>query len=111
MRRAFAEVTAGARVRAPAARLRGVLVAPMLSGGIEAILGVERYTAFGPVVMVGLGGTVVEVFRDVAFRAAPLDMATARDMIGELRGAALLGDFRGRGPADTKALAEALAAL
>ncbi|MGE0256003.1 MAG: acetate--CoA ligase family protein [Alphaproteobacteria bacterium] len=111
VRRAFAEVMAGARAKAPSARLRGVLVAPMLSGGVEAIAGVEHDPAFGPVVMVGLGGTMVEVFRDVAFRAAPFDTATARDMIGELRGAALLGDFRGRGPADTEALAQALAAL
>lgn len=111
VRRAFAEVMAGARAMAPAARLRGVLVVPMVTGGIEAIVGVERDPAFGPVVMVGLGGTMVEVFRDVAFRAAPFDTATARDMIGELRGAALLGNFRGRGPSDTEALAQALAAL
>ncbi len=100
-----------ARARAPAARLDGVLVAPMAETGVEAILGVQRDPVFGPVVMLGLGGVFVEVLRDVTFRLAPFDAAQARRMIAELKGAAVFDGVRGAPPADVDALAEALAAL
>lgn len=94
--------------RAPGAALDGVLVARMVAGD-ETILGVQRDPVFGPVVMFGVGGVLVEVYRDVAFRLAPFGPDEARAMIAEVRGAALLyDDFP---PADIDAIADALARL
>ena len=80
--------------RAPRAKLDGVLISPMVRGGVEMILGVQNDPVFGPVVMLGLGGIFVEVLRDVTFRIAPFGVEEAHRMIGELRGR---GDAR-RGP-------------
>jgi acetate---CoA ligase (ADP-forming) len=88
-----------------------VLVAPMLTGHIETIIGVKRDPVFGPVVMFGLGGIHVEVLKDVTFRLAPFDEAEAAEMIAEIRGHALLEGVRGGPPADVAALARALAAV
>jgi hypothetical protein len=104
-------VLARVKQRAPGARIDGCLVAPMVTGACETILGVQRDPVFGPVVMFGLGGVLVEVLRDVAFRAAPFDAAEAHRMIREVRGAAVLDGVRGRPPADVDALAAALARL
>jgi acetate---CoA ligase (ADP-forming) len=108
---AHADILARAQAYSPSARLLGVLVAPMETGGIETILGVQRDPVFGPVVVLGLGGVLVEIQKDVTFRRAPIDAAEARRMIGELRGAALFGGVRGAPPADVGALADAVAAL
>jgi acyl-CoA synthetase (NDP forming) len=97
--------------RMPRARIEGVLISPLLTGGVETILGVQQDPVFGPVVMLGLGGIFVEILRDVTFRLAPFGVEEARRMIGELRGAALLEGVRGRPPADRDALATALSAL
>jgi len=96
------------RRRAPAARLDGVLVQRMVSGGIEMLVGVKRDPLFGPAVVCGFGGVFVELLRDVAVRVPPLDRAEALAMLGELRGAALLRGVRGRPPADVDALADVL---
>ena len=109
--RAFAAVTAGARSARPDARLDGVLVSPMVTGGVEMILGVQHDATFGPVVMCGLGGVFVETLEDVSFRAAPFDAAEAHRMLHELQGFPLLAGARGRPPCDVDALATALAAL
>ncbi len=97
--------------QAPDARPDGVIVAPMIGGGIETILGVQVDPVFGPAVMFGLGGVFVEVFEDVSFRLAPFDHEEALAMIGETRGAKLLRGVRGRPSADMDALANALVAL
>jgi succinyl-CoA synthetase beta subunit len=78
---------------------------------LEMIVGVREDPQFGPFMLVGLGGILVEVTRDVAIRLLPVDEDTAREMIGSLRGAALLGTFRGRPPRDTDALVRALTGL
>jgi acyl-CoA synthetase (NDP forming) len=96
------------RRRAPGARVHGVVVQPMIAGGVEMIVGVKRDPVFGPAVVCGLGGVFVEVLRDVAVRVPPLDAAEAAAMIAELRGGALLRGARGRPPADVRALAETL---
>ncbi len=83
-----------------------VLVTGMVSEGVEAIIGAVRDPQFGPVVMVGLGGVLVEVLDDVAFRVAPVVGAEAQAMLGELRGARLLHGVRGRPPADLPAAAD-----
>jgi acetate---CoA ligase (ADP-forming) len=94
--------------RAPAARIEGVLVSPLLRDGVETIIGVQIDPVWGPVVMFGLGGIFVEVMRDVTFRIAPFAVDEARRMIGEIKGAAVLEGARGRPPADVEALAEVL---
>ena len=113
IRAAFDAILSRARAHDPAARLTGVLVAPMEGGAdcVEVLLGVQRDPVFGPVVVLGLGGVLVELLGDVTFRRAPIDAAEARAMIGELRGAALLDGLRGRPPADKDALVKALVAL
>jgi len=112
VRAAHAAILAGVAAAAPQARVRGVLVAPMQSEpGVECILGVQRDPVWGPVVMVGLGGVMVEVIRDVSFRIAPFGRADALAMIDALRGRRLLDAHRGRAAVDTGALADALVAL
>ena len=80
----------------------------MLRGGVETIIGIQRDPVFGPMVMFGLGGVSVELFRDVAFAPAPLDQAGAERLIGSVRGARLLEGWRGAPPADRAALVRAL---
>ena len=109
--KAYDELVARVLARAPRARLDGVLISPMVSGGVEMILGVQNDPVFGPVVMLGLGGIFVEVLRDVTFRVAPFGVEEARNMIRELRGAAMLEGARGQPPCDTEALAAALSKL
>jgi acyl-CoA synthetase (NDP forming) len=111
LRGAYDSILASCRGRCPEARLEGVLVARQAPPGVETILGVQRDPVFGPVVMVGLGGVLVEALGDVAFRVPPFDAAEARAMIEELRGAVLLNAFRGRGAVDKAALVDALVAL
>ena len=110
-RRAYETITARARAADPAVRIKGVLIAPMVTGGVETILGVRHDPTFGPVVMFGLGGTFVEVIDDVAFRVAPFGETQARRMIEETRAARVLGGTRGRGPYDMSALTAALSRL
>lgn len=97
------------QAKASGARLKGVLVAPMMRGGVECVLGVQNDPVFGPVVMVGLGGIFVEVLRDVVFRHAPVTAREAVDMLHELRGLPLLEGYRGHPAADIDALAQAIA--
>jgi acyl-CoA synthetase (NDP forming) len=108
---AFDAIMASARAYAPGARLDGVLVSPMVQGGVECILGAKTDAVFGPVVLFGLGGVFTEVLKDVAFRRAPFGPETARGMIDELRGAALLKGARGQPHANLDALAGAISRL
>jgi|HubBroStandDraft_4_1064222.scaffolds.fasta_scaffold00571_12 acyl-CoA synthetase (NDP forming) len=108
---AYGRLVARVKERAPRAKIDGVLISPMVSGGVEMILGVQNDAVFGPVVMLGLGGIFVEVLRDVTFRIAPFGLEEAHRMIGELRGAAMLQGARGQPPCDVEALAEALSKL
>jgi acyl-CoA synthetase (NDP forming) len=91
-------------VRRLGARSGGVLVSAMAARGLEIIVGVTRDLQFGHAVMFGIGGTLVEIFRDVAFRIVPFSEKDATDMIGETRGAKLLEGVRGGRPADVAAL-------
>jgi acetate---CoA ligase (ADP-forming) len=111
VRQAFDAVTARAAHAAPEAALKGCLVAPMVRGGVETILGVQWDPVFGPVVMLGLGGIFVEALKDVTFRLAPFDEDEAMRMIGELRALPVLKGTRGQPPADLSALAKALTTL
>ena len=88
--------------------LRRVLVQPMLSGGVEVLVGVVQEPVFGPLIVFGLGGVTTDVLGDVAARLTPLSSADADDMIRGLRAAPLLLGHRGTRPADTGALCDIL---
>jgi hypothetical protein len=87
------------------ARVDGVTVSPMRTGGVELLAGISVDPVFGPVLAVGLGGVFVEVLGDVSLRVLPAGQAEVIAMLGELRGAPLLRGARGRRPADLDALA------
>jgi acyl-CoA synthetase (NDP forming) len=111
VRRAVAEIRESVSRKRPEARIEGVLVAPMVTDGVETILGVQRDPVFGPVVLFGLGGVFTEVLEDVTLRVAPFDRDEALRMIAEIRGARMLEGVRGAPPGDVEALADTLVAL
>ena len=111
VRAAYERVLAAAKRYAPQARIDGVLVQPMAPPGREVILGVNRDPIWGPLLMVGLGGVLVEALGDVALAPVPLDHAAARALLDRLKGAQVLGPFRGAPPADTDALIELIVRL
>jgi acetyltransferase len=108
---AFEEMMTRIRSAYPQARLDGVLVQPMVSGGRELILGGRQDPQFGPVVVVGLGGIFVEILNEVSVRVAPLASWEAREMIEELRGAQILKGARGDQASDIEAVVDALLRL
>ena len=101
---AFDEITAAARRAAPDATIDGVSVQQMARRGIEVIVGVSTDPQFGPVIMFGLGGVLVEVLKDVSFRIIPIAQRDASQMIHEIKGFPLLEGYRGQDPADLAAL-------
>ena len=88
-----------------------VLVSEMVKGDREVMAGMARHKGFNPCVMFGLGGIFAEALKDTAFRLAPLSMADAVEMIGDIRAAEILGPFRGLPAVDWKALGEILRAV
>ncbi|GAA5233141.1 acetate--CoA ligase family protein [Verticiella sediminum] len=111
VRQGFETILQRVRTAAPQARIDGVLVAPMAGPGVETIVGVHVDPVFGAVMMFGLGGIFVELFRDVAFASAPLSPARARRLIRATRGSALLDGWRGAAPVDVQALVDVLCRL
>ena len=101
---AFAEIIEAVKKHQPDARIDGVAVQKMARPGIEVIIGMSKDPQFGPVLMFGLGGILVEVLRDVAFRIVPLEPRDARQMVREIKGFPVLQGFRGQEPADLEAL-------
>jgi acetyltransferase len=93
-----------------AAQIQGFLVQEMVDG-LEMILGVREDPQYGPFMLAGFGGIMVEVMHDVAIRLLPIDEDTARDMLRSLRGGALLGAFRGKPPRDVDAVMRAMTGL
>ncbi|HET7036429.1 MAG TPA: acetate--CoA ligase family protein, partial [Thermomicrobiaceae bacterium] len=108
LRAEYAALLARVAARAPEARIHGVRVERMVSGAIELIVGGRNDALFGPVVVAGLGGVLAEALQDVSTRLAPIDAKEARRMLAELRGAALLGPFRGRPAVDIAAAADVI---
>ncbi len=92
----------------PAAKIQGVSVQPMARPATEVIIGMSKDPQFGPVLMFGLGGILVEVLKDVSFRIVPLTRRDAREMIGEIKGYPILEGYRGREPANIAVLEELL---
>ncbi|MBI4328981.1 MAG: acetate--CoA ligase family protein [Chloroflexi bacterium] len=109
--KAYDEILASAREKAPRARIQGVTVQPMAPPGVEVIAGMSKDPQFGPVLMFGLGGVAVEVLKDVAFRIVPLTRRDAAQMIREIKSYPLLTGFRSIPPVDLKALEEILLRL
>lgn len=107
---AYNRILENASAYKPDAQIRGVLVQKMAAKGEEVIIGMQRYEA-GPLLMFGLGGIFVEIFRDVVFRLAPIDLDEAHQMVNEIRGYRLLTGFRGRPKADVQALERTLVSL
>lgn len=108
---AFEAIMANAHAYAPDADLRGVSVQEMVSGGVEALVGLVRHEPFGFGLVVGIGGVLVELVKDSAFDLLPIDPARAEAMIGRTKLASLLEGYRGTPKADRKALAELLVQL
>ncbi|MEM2244320.1 MAG: acetate--CoA ligase family protein [Archaeoglobaceae archaeon] len=92
----------------PNARIEGVMVQKMISGGREVILGMKKDPSFGNVLMFGLGGIYVEVFKDVSFKIAPLSKEDAYDMIKKIKSYPLLRGVRGEKGVDIDAIAETI---
>ncbi len=92
----------------PEARVDGVLVSKMASPGLEVIVGMNRDPQFGPVILFGLGGIMVEIFQDVSLRLLPLTKEEAINMIREIKGYGLIAGYRGRPAVDEQALADCL---
>jgi acetyltransferase len=95
----------------PQAKLDGILVQPMVTGGRELILGGRQDAQFGPVVLVGLGGIFVEIFEESVVRVAPITRREAKKMIENLRGYQILAGARGHKRADIDSVAETLLRL
>jgi hypothetical protein len=106
VRAGYAAVMANAARVSPPPRLNGVLVQPMVPAGIEVMIGARVDPLFGPLVVVGLGGVLVELLGDTAVGLAPVTQAEALEMLGKLKGAAALGGFRGAPAVDLGGLAE-----
>jgi len=108
---AFDEIVAAAKKAQPDAHIDGVSVQKMARPGIEVIMGMSQDAQFGPVLMFGLGGILVEVLKDVSFRLVPITPRDARQMVQEIKGRPLLEGYRGQEPADVAALEKLLLRL
>ncbi len=111
VRAAYARMEETLKANAPDARINGLVVSAMAAPGLELILGMHRDPQFGPVILFGMGGIAVELFRDVAMRLVPLTREDALSMLHEIKGAPLLRGFRGQRTIDENALVEGLLKL
>ena len=108
---AFDEIMSNARAAVPGANITGIAVQHMADPGTEIIVGMTTDPQFGPVVMFGLGGILVEVMKDVTFRVVPLEPRDAAQMIDEIKGKAILDGVRGQPPLDKDAIGRVLLAV
>jgi len=104
--RAYSEIMASVKQSFPRAVIQGVSVQPMAPSGVEVIIGMSKDPQFGPVLMFGLGGVLVEVLKDVAFRIVPVTKRDAKEMIREIKGYPILEGYRGQKPVNISALEE-----
>ena len=111
LRAAFDRVVRNARAHSPQAELRGVLLQPMVPAGLEVVAGVRIDPGFGPLILVGFGGILVELLRDSVVELAPIDAEQALRMLRKLKGAALFDGFRGIAPVNVHGLADILVRL
>ncbi len=104
--KAYDDIMKAIKKQYPKANIQGVAVQKMARPGVEVIIGVSTDAQFGPVIMFGLGGILVEVLKDVSFRIVPLTRRDAREMIREIKGYPLLEGYRGQEPVDVANLEE-----
>ena len=107
----FATIMANARKYDAKAQLDGVLIQKLADPGQEVILGLNRYPLFGPLLMFGLGGIFVEVFKDVSFRLAPVGRNEARRMVRGIKGYKMLTGFRGQDLSDIERIEKLIVCL
>jgi acetyltransferase len=108
VREAFGEILENARAWEPDADLRGCLIGPMMAAGTELIIGTKRDAQFGPFIMFGLGGILVEVLKDVAFRTIPLAESDAMQMMSEVKSSKILNGLRGQAAVNKQAICDLL---
>lgn len=108
VRAAYRRISSGIGSHLPDARIIGMLVEEMVPPSTEVAVGGMRVPPFGPVVMVGLGGVLIEVLNDVSFRVAPVSRSDALEMVTDLKAYPLLKGFRGSPPSDIDALLQVL---
>jgi len=111
VKEAWERIHSNVRSLMPEASIKGIFVISMVTGSEEIILGIKRDPAFGPVLMFGLGGIFVEIFRDVSFGVAPLSRDEALSMIEQTRAFEILKGARGRSPRDLDSVVDALLRL
>ncbi len=111
VRAAYDRIQAAGKAAVPDATIDGVSVQPMAAAGTEVIMGMTKDPQFGPVLMFGLGGVLVEILKDVAFRVVPLESRDATQMVREIKGFPVLEGYRGAAPADLAALESILMKL
>ncbi len=111
VRQAYAEIVAAADRIVPRPAVAGVLVQPMIAAGLELVVGAQRDPTFGPLVVVGLGGIMVELLRDSAADLAPVSLEQAHAMLRRLKGWPLLAGFRGDARVDVERVAAIIVAV
>ncbi len=111
VRSAFTEIINSAKAYNSDAQIQGVLVQKLAPSGNEVILGMNRYKGHGPLLMFGLGGVFVELFKDVVFRLAPVGRNNARRMVRSIKSFPLLNGFRGKPKADIEIIHKLLVSL
>ncbi len=104
--KAYDDILRAIRKEYPEAKIQGVSVQKMARPGLEVIIGMSKDAQFGPVLMFGLGGILVEILKDVSFRIVPLVRRDAREMIREIKGYPLLEGYRGQEAVDVANLEE-----
>ena len=100
----YRRIMGNVKDHAPDADIEGVLIEKMAPKGMEVIIGMKRDPSFGPLMMFGMGGVFVELFKDVAFRVAPLTYADAEEMLKDTKAYQLLNGYRGGQRYDMQAI-------
>ncbi len=111
LRAAFEDLMTRIRANEPSAEIVGVMVEKMAAKGVEVIVGMRRDATFGPLMMFGMGGTMVELLKDISFRVAPLSRDDIEGMVAETIAGKLLNGYRGAEIADFERLYETIAQL
>jgi acetate---CoA ligase (ADP-forming) subunit beta len=108
---AYQSMIANIKAKFPKASIEGVAVQSTAKPGVEVVIGMTKDPQFGPVLMFGLGGVLIEILKDVSFKVVPLTRRDARQMIKEIKGYKLLTGYRGQAPVNTAALEDILLKL
>jgi acetyltransferase len=108
IRQAYSQIIKSALQYNSDAAIEGVLVSPMVQPGVEVIVGTKIDDQFGPIIMYGLGGIMVEILKDISFRVLPISRRSAKQMILETKSSPILNGVRGKPPCDKKALVKLL---